>query len=41
MKVLLIKFNFTNKVIANVKDERTNLSSLTIIFIFVVLYKLV
>jgi hypothetical protein len=39
MKVLLIEFNFTNKVITYVKDEKTNLNYLTIVFIFVILYK--
>ncbi len=37
MKVLLIQFNLTNEVIVNVKDERANLNSLTIAFIFVML----
>jgi hypothetical protein len=39
MKVLLVEFNFTNKVNTYVKVERTNLNSLTIVSIFVVLYK--
>ncbi len=36
MKVLLIKFNLTNKVIVYVKDEGINLNFLTIDFIFIV-----
>jgi hypothetical protein len=39
MKVLLVKFNFTNKVITYVKDKRINLNSLIIVVTFVVLYK--
>jgi hypothetical protein len=36
MKVLLTKFNLTNKVIAYVKDEGTNLNSFIIALTFVV-----
>jgi len=36
MKVLLVDFNLTSKVIMYVKDEGTNLNSLTIAFTFVV-----
>jgi hypothetical protein len=36
MKVLLVEFNLTNKIIAYVKDERTNLNSFTTILTFVV-----
>ncbi len=35
MKVLLVEFNLTNKIIAYVKDEGANLNSLLIAFIFV------
>jgi hypothetical protein len=36
VKVFLLKFNLTNKVIAYVKDEGANLNSLTIALTFVV-----
>ncbi len=36
VKVLLAEFNLTNKVIMYVKDERTNLNSVTITFIYVI-----
>jgi len=36
VKILLVKFNLTNKVIAYVKNEGANLSSLIIAFTFVV-----
>ncbi len=36
MKVLLVEFNLTSKVIAYVKDEEANLNSLTTTFISIV-----
>jgi hypothetical protein len=36
MKVLLVEFNLTNKVIVYVKDEGINLNFLTIAFIVIV-----
>jgi hypothetical protein len=36
MKIILDEFNLTNKVIAYVKDERTNFNSFTTTFTFVV-----
>jgi hypothetical protein len=35
MKIILDEFNLTNKVIAYVKDEGTNLNSFTIAFTYV------
>jgi hypothetical protein len=36
MKVLLVEFNLTNKVVVYVKDEGINLNFLTIVFIVIV-----